>query len=164
MKETTTVGRLWDLVRDYLDQQTFPVSERALARKLGYRSSSTFDTWRAPRSLPAAQALARFSLLSGHSYQRVLDAALEDAGYLPRPEVTDQPFTKAGRGGGPGIDDEIDGPAPKVADINRAREQEPAYAEAARDIGGRSPGQRRRDRLDNLGEPPTDDPDDMEPR
>ena len=39
---------------------------------------------------PYDQALARFAELSGTPYQRVLDAVLTDAGYLPEPLVTDQ--------------------------------------------------------------------------
>ena len=38
--------------------------------------------------LEAAQALARFAVLSGTPYRRVLDAVLTDAGYLPEPAVT----------------------------------------------------------------------------
>jgi hypothetical protein len=68
-----------------------------------------------------------------------------------------------------GIDDEVDGPAPKVADINRRRPAaDPAYSEAARDTGKRSKGQQRAD-LEAAREaasvaPAPDDPDDMEPR
>jgi hypothetical protein len=79
---------LWALVQGYLDRQEWPVSERRLAERLGYASSSTFDNWRHPRQLPSSQALARFAALSGTPYQRVLDAALTDAGYLPEPALT----------------------------------------------------------------------------
>jgi hypothetical protein len=85
------MGQLWSLVRAYLDRQEWPPSERQLAQRLGYRSSSTFDNWREPKGLPSAQALARFARVSGDPYQRVLEAALSDCGYLPQPVITDEP-------------------------------------------------------------------------
>jgi hypothetical protein len=81
------MGQLWDLVQAYLDRHG--TSERALARRLGYASSGVFTNWREPKQPPSAQALARFASLSGTPYQRVLDAVLTDAGYLPEPAVTD---------------------------------------------------------------------------
>ncbi|WP_051247239.1 hypothetical protein [Nocardioides halotolerans] len=81
------MGQLWELVQAYVDRHG--TSERQLAKRLGYASSGVFTNWRDPRQLPSAQALARFSSLSGTPYQRVLDAALTDAGYLPEPAVTD---------------------------------------------------------------------------
>lgn len=93
------MGRLWDLVHNYTDNLDFKVSERQLAAKLGYASSSTFQGWREPKSLPSAQGLARFAFLARLPYQRVLDAALEDVGYLPQPRLTDEPLgpRKGGR-------------------------------------------------------------------
>jgi hypothetical protein len=80
------MGQLWELVQAYLDRHG--TSERALAKRLGYSSSGVFTNWREPRQLPSAQALARFASLSGTPYQRVLDAVLTDAGYLPEPHLT----------------------------------------------------------------------------
>ena len=82
------MGQLWDLVQAYIDRHG--TSERQLAKRLGYSSSGVFSNWREPRQLPSAQALARFAGLSGTPYQRVLDAALTDAGYLPEPLITDR--------------------------------------------------------------------------
>jgi transcriptional regulator with XRE-family HTH domain len=82
------MGQLWDLVQAYIDRHG--TSERQLAKRLGYSSSGVFSNWRDPRQLPSAQALARFAGLSGTPYQRVLDAVLTDAGYLPEPLVTDE--------------------------------------------------------------------------
>jgi hypothetical protein len=81
------MGQLWDLVQAYIDRHG--TSERQLAKRLGYSSSGVFTNWREPRQLPSAQALARFAGLSGTPYQRVLDAVLTDAGYLPEPSITD---------------------------------------------------------------------------
>jgi hypothetical protein len=81
------MGQLWALVQAYIDRHG--TSERQLAKRLGYSSSGVFSNWRQPRQLPSAQALARFASLSGTPYQRVLDAALTDAGYLPEPMITD---------------------------------------------------------------------------
>ena len=80
------MGQLWDLVQAYTDRHG--TSERQLAKRLGYSSSGVFANWRDPRQLPSAQALARFAGLSGTPYQRVLDAVLSDAGYLPEPRIT----------------------------------------------------------------------------
>src|SRR3954462_8025467 len=80
------VGQLWDLVQAYVDRHG--TSERQLAKRLGYSSSGVFTNWREPRQLPSAQALARVASLSGTPYQRVLDAVLADAGYLPEPAIT----------------------------------------------------------------------------
>jgi hypothetical protein len=82
------MGQLWDVVQAYLDRHG--TSERQLAKRLGYASSGVFSNWREPRQLPSAQALARFAALSGTPYQRVLDAVLTDAGYLPEPHITDE--------------------------------------------------------------------------
>ena len=82
------MGQLWDLVQAYIDRHG--TSERQLAKRLGYASSGVFTNWREPRQLPSAQALARFAALSGTPYQRVLDAVLTDAGYLPEPPITDE--------------------------------------------------------------------------
>ena len=82
------MGQLWGLVQAYIDRHG--TSERQLAKRLGYSSSGVFTNWREPRQLPSAQALARFAGLSGTPYQRVLDAVLTDAGYLPEPAITDE--------------------------------------------------------------------------
>jgi len=82
------MGQLWDLVQAYIDRHG--TSERQLAKRLGYSSSGVFSNWREPRQLPSAQALARFAGLSGTPYQRVLDAVLTDAGYLPEPPISDE--------------------------------------------------------------------------
>lgn len=82
------MGQLWTLVQAYLDRHG--TSERQLARRLGYSSSGVFNNWREPKQLPSAQALARFAGLSGTPYQRVLDAVLTDAGYLPEPPISDE--------------------------------------------------------------------------
>jgi len=81
------MGQLWDLVQAYIDRHG--TSERQLAKRRGYSSSGVFNNWREPKQLPSAQALARFAGLSGTPYQRVLDAVLADAGYLPEPAITD---------------------------------------------------------------------------
>ena len=81
------MGQLWELVQAYVDRHG--TSERQLAKRLGYASSGVFTNWREPQKLPSSQALARFAELSGTPYQRVLDAVLADAGYLPEPLLTD---------------------------------------------------------------------------
>src|SRR3954451_12708619 len=82
------MGQLWDQVQAYIDRHG--TSERQLAKRLGYSSSGVFTNWREPRQLPGARPLARSGSLSGTPYQRVLDAVLTDAGYLPEPGITEE--------------------------------------------------------------------------
>lgn len=51
-----------------------------------------------------------------------------------------------------------------LEELQARADEDPWLAEAARDTGKPSRGQRDRDAASQAGEPPTDDPDDMEPR
>lgn len=77
--------RLWKLWMDYRDRIPYPPSERRFARDLGM-SQTAFNNWQHGISrLPDRFNLARFARLISMPYERVLDAALHDAGYLPEP-------------------------------------------------------------------------------
>lgn len=75
------MGKLWEIVREHVDSSMYPPSERQVAKRLGI-SPTALANWRHPKSLPAAENLRSLARLTGQPYSRVLDAALEDAGYL----------------------------------------------------------------------------------
>lgn len=77
------MGRLWKIVQDHIDAQPYGASHRSVAAKLGV-SPTALGNWRTLRKLPTAGNLHALANLTGTPYLRVLDAALEDAGYLPK--------------------------------------------------------------------------------
>lgn len=94
------MGQLWDIAQHYIDTADGYVSERELAARIGYKSSSVFDGWRAEmKAMPGADVLARLATLARVPYRDVLDAALNDAGYLPKPDVDVIPHDKLYRRG-----------------------------------------------------------------
>lgn len=82
-------GRLFALIQAHMDAQPYGVSERQIARKLDV-SPTTLRNWREPTKLIAKRHLVAISELTGVPYSRVLDALLEDIGYLS-PAPPDQP-------------------------------------------------------------------------
>jgi DNA-binding transcriptional regulator YdaS (Cro superfamily) len=83
------MGRLFDLIQAHMDAQPYGVSERAIAIKLGV-SPTTLRNWKSPTRLIDKEHLVAISRLTGDPYGRVLDALLEDIGYL-RPEAPPPP-------------------------------------------------------------------------
>lgn len=84
------MGQLWNLYEEYLERQDWTPSQRQVALKIEM-SPTAFGNWRASLTdLPQAENLVRFADLIRIPYATVLDAALHDAGYLPRPDVTPQ--------------------------------------------------------------------------
>ena len=75
------MGRLYDVIQRHIDSQGYRVSERQIAEKLDV-SPSTLANWRHPAKLIEKEHIVAISRLTGESYQRVLDALLEDIGYL----------------------------------------------------------------------------------
>lgn len=76
-------GELWKLVQSYIDRQPFAPSYRKVAERLGMSPTALLN-WRSDlTSLPNQRNLLAFSDLSGVPYERLLDAALRDACYLP---------------------------------------------------------------------------------
>lgn len=73
-------ARLWRLVEEFQDSQTFRPSVRAIARQAGI-PGSTFANWQTITSLPERQYLDAFARISPYSYRQLLEAALADAGY-----------------------------------------------------------------------------------
>jgi transcriptional regulator with XRE-family HTH domain len=75
------MGRLYDIIQAHMDSQPYGVSERQVAQRLGV-SPSTVTNWRTPTKLMKKRHLVAISHLTGVPYQRVLDALLDDIGYL----------------------------------------------------------------------------------
>lgn len=73
-----------------------PVSDAAIARALGV-SRSLMSKWKAGSGLPHPKNIDALVTLLGVSRSRVLDAALVDAGYLPKgPDHESAPIADAG--------------------------------------------------------------------
>lgn len=75
------MGRFYDLIQAHMDAQPYGVSQRQVAGKLNV-SPTTLTNWREPKKLLAKEHLEAVARLTGVPYQRVLDALLEDIGYL----------------------------------------------------------------------------------
>lgn len=104
------MGKLWDIVQRHMDTQPYGVSQRRLAAALKI-SPTALANWRDPKALPTPENLHALANLTGTPYLRVLDAALEDAGYIPR-AGEDRGYT-APNSQGP------EGPAPISLDSRR---------------------------------------------
>lgn len=75
------MGRLYDLIQQHMDDQPYEVTVAQVARKLDV-SRQTVLNWREPTKLIAKRHLLAISELTGVRYSQVLDALLEDIGYL----------------------------------------------------------------------------------
>lgn len=73
-------GALWAIVQAHIDAQPYHVSDAAIARAVGV-ATSTITKWKYGHTLPKPRHLWAIARVTGTSYQRVLDAALADAGY-----------------------------------------------------------------------------------
>ncbi len=85
------MGRLFDLIQAHIDAQPYEVSYAQVAEKVGV-SRQTLLNWRTPTKLIRVDHLQGIARVTGVPYQRVLDALLEDIGYLhPGVQVGDEP-------------------------------------------------------------------------
>lgn len=75
------MGKLYDLIQAHIDAQPYGVSERQVAKAIGV-TQTTLSNWREPKKLIEKKHLAAISRVTGVPYLRVLDALLEDIGYL----------------------------------------------------------------------------------
>lgn len=92
------MGAIGQLIQEHKDSQAYTPSSAAIAAAVGV-SRSAIGEWIAGVSMPKPDHLRRLSTVIGVPYLRVLDAALTDAGYLPK-DVTSHddsaPNTPAG--------------------------------------------------------------------
>lgn len=82
------MGRLFDLIQAHVDSQPYEVTFSQVAKKIGV-SRQTVLNWKTPTKLIEKRHLEAISQVTGVPYLRVLDALLEDIGYL-RPDPVDQ--------------------------------------------------------------------------
>ena len=75
------MGQLFDLIQGHIDAQPYDVTLAQVARKVGV-SRQTISNWRSPTKLIDKEHLLALSKVTGVPYLRVLDALLQDIGYL----------------------------------------------------------------------------------
>lgn len=81
------MGRLFDLIEDHRDRhRPYPPSYAQVAEQVGV-SRQTLLNWRAPTRLIDVDHLVNLARVTGVPYQRVLDALLDDIGYLSPEDV-----------------------------------------------------------------------------
>lgn len=76
------MGKLYGLIQDYMDAQPLGGKPADIARALGV-SRQTISNWREPTQLISRDHLMALAQLIGVPYLRLLDALLEDIGYIP---------------------------------------------------------------------------------
>lgn len=75
------MGKLYDLIQEHIDAQPYPVSERQVALAIGV-TQTTLKNWREPKKLIDKEHLLAIARITRNPYHRVLDALLEDIGYI----------------------------------------------------------------------------------
>lgn len=92
-------SHLWQLIQDCMDEETrryrMIVRQADIARRSGV-SEAVLSGWRKTTPtvgarLPEPRLLAAVAHAIGRRYEDLLDAALEDRGYLPEPSQTVSP-------------------------------------------------------------------------
>lgn len=85
------MGRLFEIVDAYRARYApHPPSYSRVAEQVGV-SRQTLLNWRAPTKLIRKEYLVALATLTGVPYARVLDALLEDIGYLHADQGGDEP-------------------------------------------------------------------------
>lgn len=75
------MGRLYDLIQEYVDRQKYPPSERQLAKEIGV-TQTTLKNWRTPKGMISKAHLESIAKVTGNPYATVRNAWLEDVGLL----------------------------------------------------------------------------------
>jgi transcriptional regulator with XRE-family HTH domain len=75
------MGQLYDILENHMNQSGYRISQRQVAYRLGV-SPTTLKNWQSPRELIEKRHLVAIAELTGVPYHRVLDALLNDIGYL----------------------------------------------------------------------------------
>lgn len=117
------MGKLYDLVEAYRDRYApHRPSERRVAMELGV-SPQTLANWRTPTKLLAKKHLEAIVALTGVPYQRVLDALLEDIGYLHE-EQSPAVAARRTRSGGPSAGQERRRQLGRIGEETQARDDD----------------------------------------
>lgn len=80
MSERET-GAVWALIQTWMDGMSYPPSQRKLAERVGVSPGLVSD-WKYKDSMPAPDLVRALADEIGVRYERVLDAFLEDHGYI----------------------------------------------------------------------------------
>lgn len=75
------MGKLYAIIQKHMDAQPYGVSERQVAKAIGV-TPTTLSNWREPKRLIDKKHIQAISRVTGVPYLRVLDALLDDIGYL----------------------------------------------------------------------------------
>lgn len=86
----TDMGKLYELLERHMNEGPYPVSQRQVARRLGV-SPTTLRNWQDPTNLIAKTHLVAIARLTHVPYHRVLDALLDDIGYLSEDDQPNGP-------------------------------------------------------------------------
>lgn len=93
---------LWAVIEGWRDSQLFPVSQSALAERVGV-SRSAMSQWKSGQARPTPEKLKSLSDVTRIPYDRLLSAVVQDLGYTDGKaggEHADSsaPITQAGQG------------------------------------------------------------------
>lgn len=163
------MGRLFELVEAHRKaHEPYPPSYSRIAEQVGV-SRQTLLNWRTPTKLIDKAHLTALAGVTGVPYQRVLDALLDDIGYLREDQVA-IPTSRRRRGeqqtgestDPTGVVVHFAGSGKAAAVTDRVAVTE--LADSARKPGKASRGQTRRAEADRAGEPDPVDDNDFEPR
>lgn len=91
------MGKLYDLIQEHIDQQPYPVSERQVALAIGV-TQTTLKNWREPKKLVDKEHLLSIARVTRNPYNRVLDALLQDIGYIDATSAPEPPGRDKRRG------------------------------------------------------------------
>lgn len=79
---------LWRLVENWRESQRFDVTQAALARDIGVARSAV-SQWKLGKSTPTPENMRAIQSATGIRYRDLLDALLQDMGYLPPTKESD---------------------------------------------------------------------------
>lgn len=133
------MGRLFDIIDEHRDRQSpYEPSYSRIAEQVGV-SRQTLLNWKAPTKLIDREHLLSLARVTGVPYQRVLDALLDDIGYLAPTNLDDRRLNREGG---------TESPVPKAARKTPPRE--------------RAEREHRKRQREELGEESQVDPDEDE--
>lgn len=81
-----STSHLWALIEEWRDAQLFPVSQAALADKVGI-TRSAMSQWKKGQATPTPENLRSLSRVTRIQYDRLLEAVVRDMGYMTDEEV-----------------------------------------------------------------------------
>lgn len=82
--------QLWRLVESWRRQQRFNVTQSALAKDIGV-ARGAISQWKYGETRPTPDNMRRLQSATGLRYRDLLDAMLQDMGYLPKEDASDGP-------------------------------------------------------------------------